>query len=115
MPNSVTSYYVFAHIALAVYTRSPDALRSFKLLPLPCVWTLKYYMYIDSNLGEAVEVEKRLLEKKNEYDKLVCQHREQLEAQKAKNQEEKDADGICSSDVLPIGGCSVNSPASNST
>ena len=41
-------------LALAVYTRSPaayDALKSFKLLQLPRVRTLKYY--IDANLEQA--------------------------------------------------------------
>lgn len=56
-----------------MYTRSPaayEALHSFKLLHLPCVRTLKYY--IDFNLEEAGEVEKRLAEKKIQYDKLVA-------------------------------------------
>ena len=53
------------YVALAAYTRRPvtyEALHSFKLLQLPCVRTLKYY--IDFNLEEAGEVEKRLVEKK---------------------------------------------------
>ena len=55
-----------------MYTRSPaayDALRSFKLLQLPSVRTLKYY--IDSNLEEAGEVEQRLAEKKKQYDHFI--------------------------------------------
>ena len=58
-----------AHTALSVYTRSPAALRSFKLLQLPCVRTLKYY--IDANLEDAGEVEQCLIEKKEQYDKMV--------------------------------------------
>ena len=66
-------------VALAVYTRSPaayEALRSFKLLQLPCVWTLKYY--IDFNLEKAGEVEKRLIEKKVQYDRLASLAQERL-------------------------------------
>ena len=60
------------HTALSVYTRSPaayNALHNFKLLQLSCVRTLKYY--IDANLDDAGEVEERLIEKKEQYDKMV--------------------------------------------
>jgi len=62
-----------------VYTRSPaayEALRSFKLLQLPCVRTLIYY--IDFNLEDAGDVEQRLVEKKIQYDKLVSMSKEKL-------------------------------------
>ena len=102
---NLTLYIMCLHTALAVHTRSPaayDALRSFKLLQLPCIRTLKYY--IDSNLEEAGEVEKRLLERKGQYDKLVQLHQEQLEAKKAKKpEEEEEEDAHSSKDVLPIG------------
>ena len=83
-----------------MYTRSPaayDALRSFKLLQLPCVRTLKYY--IDSNLEEAGDVEKRLQEKKTQYDKLVQLHQEQLEAKESQKNDESSSNG---KEILPI-------------
>lgn len=86
-----------------MYTRSPaayDALRSFKLLQLPCVRTLKFY--IDSNLEDAGEVEERLLVKKGQY-KLVLMH-QQLHLQRTKTQEEDGEGAVHSSTgVLPIG------------
>jgi len=45
-------------IALAVYTRSPaayEALRDFKLLQLPSVRTLKYYIDANLNAGDSME------------------------------------------------------------
>ena len=95
-------------IALAVYTRSPaayDSLRSFKLLQLPCVRTLKHY--VDFNLEEAGEVEKRLVDKKTEYDKLVSLQKERLKTKKVRRQEENEVQN-CEEDVsiegvLPIG------------
>ena len=70
-------------VILAVYTWSPaayDALRSFKLLQLPGVHTLKHY--IDANLEQAGEVEQRLLEKKTQSDAMVKLPKQQLEEKK---------------------------------
>lgn len=86
-------YKFIACVALAVYTRSPaayEALRSFKLLQLPCVRTLKYYS--DFNLEEAGEVEKRLIEKKGQYDRLVSLAQENLSHRSSRQ-----------SEVLPLG------------
>ena len=97
-------FVVIVNIALAVYTRSPaayDALKSFKLLQLPCVRTLKHY--IDSNLEEAGEVEKRLVDKKTEYDRLVSLHKDDL---RARRKEDSESENFCEVDVdgaLPIG------------
>lgn len=55
-------------IALAVYTRSPaayEALRDFKLLQLPSVRTLKYY--IDANLESAGDSMERLKQSRKQY------------------------------------------------
>lgn len=55
-------------IALAVYTRSPaayEALRDFKLLQLPSVRTLKYY--IDANLESAGDSMERLQQSRKQY------------------------------------------------
>ena len=59
-------------VALAVFTRSPaayEALRSFKLLQLPSVRTLKHY--IDANLEEAGDCIKRLEEERKHYLAMV--------------------------------------------
>ena len=48
----ICHHYTVVLTTLAVYTRNPaayEALQSFKLLQLPCVRTLKYY--INFNLG----------------------------------------------------------------
>lgn len=55
-------------IALAVYTRSPavyEALWDFKLLQLPLVRTLKYY--IDANLESAGDSMERLKQSRKQY------------------------------------------------
>jgi len=54
-------------IALAVYTRSPaayEALRDFKLLQLPSVRTLKYYIDANLNAGDSME---RLKQSRKQY------------------------------------------------
>ena len=84
-----------------MYTRSPaayEALRSFKLLQLPCVRTLKYY--IDFNLEEAGEVEKRLVEKKVQYDRLVSLTQENISRKSSRLLVESEED---KSEVLPLG------------
>ena len=93
-------YKLAVYVALAVYTRSPaayEALRSFKLLQLPCVRTLKYY--IDFNVEEAGEVEKRLVEKKVQYDSLVSLAQERLSHRSSIQSVETEEDN---SQVLPI-------------
>ena len=58
--------------ALAVYTRSPsayEALKSFQLLQLPCVRTLKDYIH--SNQEEAGSIQQRLKICHDEYDRMV--------------------------------------------
>ena len=57
-----------------MFTRSPAAyepLRSFKLLQLPSVRTLKYY--IDANLEEAGDCMKRLEDERSQYVGMVSQ------------------------------------------
>ena len=59
-------------LALAVYTRSPaayEALRNFKLLQLPSVRSLKFY--IDANLESAGDSIPRLKESKKQYLEMV--------------------------------------------
>lgn len=70
-------------------------------MQLPHVRTLKHY--IDSNLEKAGEVEKRLVDKKSEYMKLVSLHRERLAAKKARRQESTNVVVDCEEVVLPIG------------
>ena len=71
------SYYC---LALAVYSRSPaayQALRSFKLLQLPCVRTLKYY--IDANLESAGDSVERLQRSREQYVALIEEKKKILE------------------------------------
>ena len=63
--------------ALAVYTRSPsayEALKSFQLLQLPCVRTLKDY--IRSNREEAGNIQQRLKVCREDYDRMVDAQRQ---------------------------------------
>ena len=81
----IVSSLSFNHntLALAVFTRSPsayEALRSFKLLQLPSVRTLKYY--IDANLEEAGECMKRLEDERKHYLVMVESKRAELEQKK---------------------------------
>lgn len=76
--------------------KESSCIRSFKLLQLPCVRTLKYY--IDFNLEEVEEVEKRLLENKTQYDNLVALAREKVSSKVLRLDDEED-----SSELLPIG------------
>ena len=68
---------------MAVYTLSPaayEALKSFQLLQLPGIHTLKHN--IDANLEQPGEVEQRLQEKKKQYDAMVTLSKQQLEEKK---------------------------------
>ena len=59
-------------LALAVYSQSPaayQALRGFKLLQLPCVRTLKYY--IDTNLESAGNSVEWLQQSRKQYVALI--------------------------------------------
>ena len=63
-----------------MYSRSPaayQALRSFKLLQLPCVRTLKFY--IDSNLEGAGDSVKRLQQCRVHYNALIEEKEKVLE------------------------------------
>ena len=65
--------------ALSVYTRSPaayEALRSFKLLQLPSIRTLKHY--IDGNLEAGGECLKRLEEERKSYLAMIEQVKQDL-------------------------------------
>lgn len=67
-------------IALAVFTRSPaayEALKSFKLLRLPTVRTLKYY--IDANLEGAGDCIDRLEEERKHYLVMLDQKKAKVE------------------------------------
>lgn len=62
-----------------MYTRSPaayEALKSFKLLQLPSVRTLKDY--IDGNLEDAGECIERLQEERRLYTVMIEQKRQDL-------------------------------------
>ena len=59
-------------LALAVYSRSPaayEALKSFKLVQLPSVRTLKYH--VDANLEGAGESTSRIIQSRKEYIAMV--------------------------------------------
>ena len=59
--------------ALAVYSRSPaayEALKSFRLVQLPSVRTLKYY-YVDANLESAGDSTSRIIQSRKEYIAMV--------------------------------------------
>jgi hypothetical protein len=63
---------VFILSALAVYSRSPaayEALKSFKLVQLPSVRTLKYY--VDANLESAGDSTSRIMQSRKEYVAMV--------------------------------------------
>ena len=63
-----------------MYSRSPaayQALRGFKLLQLPCVRTLKYY--IDSNLESAGDSMERLQQCRVQYNALIEEKKKILE------------------------------------
>ena len=67
-------------LALAVYSRSPvayQALRDIKLLQLPCVRTLKYY--IDANLESAGDSVERLQQSRKQYVALIEEKKVQEE------------------------------------
>ena len=70
-------------LALAVFTRSPsayEALKSFKLLQLPSVRTLKYY--IDANLEKAGDCMKRLEDERKHYLEMVGNKKAELDNKK---------------------------------
>ena len=81
--NHVTLTYQNA-LALAVFTRSPsayEALKSFKLLQLPSVRTLKYY--IDANfLEKAGDCMKRLEDERKHYLEMVRNKKAELDNKK---------------------------------
>ena len=63
---------MFISSALAVYSRSPaayEALKSFKLVQLPSVRTLKYY--VDGNLESAGDSTSRIMQSRKEYVAMV--------------------------------------------
>ena len=67
-------------LALAVYTRSPaayEALRNFKLLQLPSVRSLKFY--IDANLESAGDSIPRLKESRKQYLELVAEKKNEVD------------------------------------
>lgn len=64
-------------LALAVYTRSPaayEALRNFKLLQLPSVRSLKFY--INANLESAGDSIPRLKESRKQYLVMIEEKKE---------------------------------------
>ncbi len=66
-----------------MYSRSPaayEALRNFKLLQLPCVHTLKYY--IDANLESAGDSLERLQQSRTQYCALVEDRKKEFEEKK---------------------------------
>ena len=82
------SLYKIVFAALAVYTRSPasyEGLKSFKLLQLPSVRTLKHY--VNANLEVAGECMNRLEKERREYLAMIEKKRQERE-------EKKDDSGI---------------------
>ena len=76
--SSCCTYIII--LALAVYSRSPaayQALRDFKLLQLPCVRTLKYY--IDANLESAGDSVEWLQQSRKQYVTLIEEKKVQEE------------------------------------
>ena len=74
-------------IALTVFTKSPaayEALRSFKLLQLPSVRTLKHY--IGANVEEAGDCMKRLEEERKHYLVMVDKRKKDLKYKKLHRQ-----------------------------
>ena len=70
-------------LALAVFTRSPaayEALKSFKLLQLPSVRTLKYYM--DAKLEGAGDCMNRLEDERRHYLLMLEKKKADLEQKK---------------------------------
>ena len=68
-------------LALAVYTRSPaayEALCNFKLLQLPSVRSLKFY--IDANLESAGDSIPRLKESRKQYLEMVEEKKNEVDA-----------------------------------
>ena len=67
-------YCLFLHyLALAVYTQSPsayEALKSFQIIQLPGVRTLKDY--INSNREDPGKIQERLKLCREEYDRMVA-------------------------------------------
>lgn len=63
--------------ALAVYTRSHEGLKSFKLLQLPSVRTLKHY--VAANHEDAGECMDRLEHERRQYLAMVEEKRRALE------------------------------------
>ena len=74
-------YIIFIQtIALAVYTRSPaayEALCNFKLLQLPSVRSLKFY--IDANLENAGDSVLRLKKSRRQYLELVAEKKNEVD------------------------------------
>ena len=67
--------YVYIHVALAVYTRSPcayEALKSFDILQLPSVSSLK--QYTSANIEAPGEIDERLSRSRKQYKEHVLEH-----------------------------------------
>ena len=96
---SIVITYLSLHSALAVYSRSRaayEALRSFKLLQLPCVRTLKYY--IDANLESAGDSLERLQQSRKQYCALVEERKIAFEDKKRAVEERKKTAGESSNE-----------------
>ena len=76
MYNNILCFWI---LALAVFTRSPaayEALKSFKLIQLPSIRTLKYY--IDANLEGAGNCMQRLEDERKHYLVMLEQRKHYL-------------------------------------
>ena len=68
------------YLALAVYTRSPaayEALRNFRLVQLPSVRFLKYF--IDANLEDVGDSRARLVQSRKNYVAMVEEKTKEVE------------------------------------
>ena len=75
-------------VALVVFSQSAaahEALKSFKLLQLPSVRTLKHY--IDANLEEAGECLQRLEEEQKHYLDMVEKKKKEIKTRKLKRRQ----------------------------
>ncbi len=86
-----------------MYSRSPaayEALRNFKLLQLPCVRTLKFY--IDANLESAGDSLERLQQSRKQYCALIEDKKKAFEEHKrALAEKKKDNVGESSNEGIP--------------
>ena len=91
-------YISYIHVALAVYTRSTaayEALRSFNILQLPSVSSLKHYTSANIEAPGTDEIDKRLSSSKKQYE----EHKKEWTARRKK---EPLAEGVLIVDEVKV-------------